>query len=223
MSLKKPSLKSVFLTVIIVVTTLFVADFLAQMMYRRNTIAVANGVRISQAAFEDRMREECGPGVIDTMIKEEIIRQEVEKANITVSNEEIDQEIEEEIKRYGDTTAYWQDLQAKGITRDQLEHMIEVSLAVDKLLLPTIPEPTEEEIKEYYDQNKSLPQYTQPGMTYDDAVTEIRETLLITALEREKAKWLSELSQSHTVKNYLNSKPAYQPFGFLQQWILGDD
>ncbi|MEA3365494.1 MAG: peptidylprolyl isomerase [Candidatus Hydrogenedentes bacterium] len=99
----------------------------------------------------------------DMAIAQVLIRQEATKNGPAVSQKELDQEMKRLREEHENKEAYQERLREAGITEKQVRADIEQRMKVDRLLdevCQAIPEPTEEEMRQYYEENQSL--FTDP-------------------------------------------------------------
>jgi parvulin-like peptidyl-prolyl isomerase len=112
--------------------------------------------------------------IMPQLVGIEITKAYAQEQNITVSDKEVDQEIEKIKEQVGeqarssgqdlsDQKAYEQALKQNNITEDQLRKDIRENLPVQKVQEKVAggAEPSDEEIQKYYDQNKEA-QFTTP-------------------------------------------------------------
>jgi len=101
--------------------------------------------------------------VLEQLIDQQLVMQEVERLNLVPSDTEVDSELEKIKQQLGSEAEYKKFLAANGFNEPKLKDMIKQQQAWAKLqekITAQVPEPTEEEIKEYYEQNKE--QFSQP-------------------------------------------------------------
>ncbi|MBM7605491.1 foldase protein PrsA [Metabacillus crassostreae] len=97
--------------------------------------------------------EQNGEAAIDSLITKNIIEQEVKKEKVSVSQEEVDTEIEAVIASYGGEETFNQTLATSGLTMEDVEGDIKTNLQIEALLKSRI-EITDEELQTYFDENK---------------------------------------------------------------------
>ncbi|CAM3401751.1 posttranslocation chaperone PrsA2 [Aeromicrobium ponti] len=120
---------------------------------QNDAAATVNGEKISRDELHERLVDQYGQELLDTLITEKVIEQEVKKENVKVTQEEIDEEKAVYAESYGGEDALKQTLETSGLTMADFEDDIESYLATKKLLEPRI-DITEDEMKTYFDQNK---------------------------------------------------------------------
>lgn len=118
-----------------------------------NKAATVNGEKISKSELDDALSSQYGSTVLDTLISDEIIRQEMKKENIKVSDKEIAEEMEAYMDTFGGEDTFNEVLKNSGVDVSIIEKNIMTYLASKKILEPEI-EITDEEIQTYFDENK---------------------------------------------------------------------
>lgn len=118
-----------------------------------NKAATVNGEKISKSELDDALSSQYGSTVLDTLISDEIIRQEMKKENIKVSDKEIAEEMEAYMDTFGGEDTFNEVLKNSGVDVSIIEKNIMTYLASKKILEPRI-EITDEEIQTYFDENK---------------------------------------------------------------------
>lgn len=129
------------------------AIFLLMSFGQNNGVASVNGKEISKDELYAQMLKTNGTETLDLMISDEIIRQEAEKEDITVSDEEIEAEIAVYEEQYGGAEELDSALAASGMTVESLKEEVQTYVKIEKLIGPGI-EITDEQIQTYFDENK---------------------------------------------------------------------
>lgn len=120
---------------------------------RDNIVAKVNGVAITKSELTDFLLQQGGKDALDTLIQQSIIKQESQKQNIQVSQEDIDKELSTLKESFGTEDAFNEALETNRVTLDNLKENILVNLEVKRLLEAESPI-TDEEIQQYFDTNK---------------------------------------------------------------------
>lgn len=94
-----------------------------------------------------------GAATLDAMISNEVVNQEAEKAEVEVTQEEIDAEMAVYEEQYGGAEALEQALASSGMSTADLEEEMKTYLKVEKIIGPEI-EITDEQISTYFEENK---------------------------------------------------------------------
>lgn len=118
-------------------------------------VATVNGHKITKNQLYDFMVKQGGQEALNALVNEEIVILEAKKANIEVTDQEIQEELEYYYDYYGSKETFEQIMIQNGIKIASVEQDVKLSLLVKKLLEPRITI-TEEEMQEYYSENKDL-------------------------------------------------------------------
>lgn len=94
-----------------------------------------------------------GTSVLDTLISDQIVLQEMDKEKVTVTEEEVAEEMDAYMEQYGGEEAFKEVLDENGVSYDSIEHNIEIYLGSKKLITPGI-EITDDEMETYFEENK---------------------------------------------------------------------
>lgn len=129
------------------------AVFLVASFAPSDAVATVNGKAIERDALYGEMVKATGADTLDSMIANEIVKQELEKADIKVSQEELDAEMAVYEEAYGSSEALEKAVKATGMTMEDLTADIETQVKIEKLLGPKV-DITDEEIKSYFEENK---------------------------------------------------------------------
>jgi len=119
----------------------------------KDIVAKVNDEVITKEELYNSLVKENGVQVLETLITEKIIELEAKKQNISVSQEDVDAEINEIMEGYGGEEAFKQALEYYGYTMDDIKRNITINTKIKKLVEPSITI-TEEEMKEYFEKNK---------------------------------------------------------------------
>ncbi|MFC5450843.1 peptidyl-prolyl cis-trans isomerase [Paenibacillus aestuarii] len=115
-------------------------------------VATVNGVNITSAQLYDAMVAGGGAQTLDSLISDELINQEAKKANITVTDEDMNNELASVKKSFGSESEFQQTLTSYGMTLDDLKKNMKSQVLLKKILSPQV-NITDDQIKQYYDQN----------------------------------------------------------------------
>lgn len=129
------------------------ALFLLLSFGQNDKVASVNGKEISKDDLYAEMLKTSGPETLDLMISDEIIRQETEKEDISVTDEEIAAEIAVYEEEYGGAEQLEAALAENGMTIEDLKEEVQTYVKIEKLIGPNI-EITDEQIKAYFEENK---------------------------------------------------------------------
>lgn len=119
-----------------------------------NTVAATvNGVKIKKDTLFDEMMRQGASQLLDNLIDKELVRQEVDKAGLNVTDADMDQEIAILKKNFSSDDEFNMMLMQYGMTMDDLrgELLMQVQL---KMLLGPKTTITDEDLTKYYQDNK---------------------------------------------------------------------
>jgi foldase protein PrsA len=213
----KPALKVVGI-VLLIVTSLALIDLGVQYLNNDYSVAVVNGNRISKNLWHDRLAAAYGPSVASQLIDEEIITMEAKKADVSVTEEAIDKEIDLIIESIGGEESFESALAANNLSLEELRDQIRMDLLATELLAPDL-EYTEEDVKEFFDQYSDVifPEETaelEEGelLAFEDYKERTEEVYVQQEVQNYKATWLAEKRAEYKIQDNSTGKPEY---GFL--------
>ncbi|OHX55985.1 foldase [Planococcus salinarum] len=120
---------------------------------KEEVVATVNGEEIEQDALYEKMVQTNGAEALDVLISNEIIRQEAEEADITVTEEELEAELVEYEEMYGGAQGLEAAIAESGLTMEDLKTEMEHFLKIEKMIGPDI-EITDEAIETYFKENQ---------------------------------------------------------------------
>ncbi|WP_379153141.1 peptidylprolyl isomerase [Paenibacillus sp. sgz5001063] len=121
-----------------------------------NKVAVAsvNGTDITKAQLYDKLVEAGGDSTLENLITTTLVDQEAKKANITVTDADITNEIEDLKTQFGGEEALNSALQQSSMTLDDLKKQMPLQVKIRKLVEPKVTV-TDDEISKYFEDNKA--------------------------------------------------------------------
>lgn len=120
----------------------------------KTAVASVNGTDITKAQLYDKLIEAGGKTTLENLITTTLVDQEAKKANVTVTDADINQEIEDLTKQFGGEDALNNALQQSSMTIEDLKKQMPLQVKIRKLVEPKVTV-TDEEISEYFDENKA--------------------------------------------------------------------
>ncbi|WHZ01221.1 peptidylprolyl isomerase [Neobacillus sp. YX16] len=141
------------LVFVIGVLILAIGVFLSLALSNDKAIAKINGDAISKDELYNVMVKQYGAATVEQLIADKIVASEAKKQNITISDEELNKEVDKLKESYGGEEAFEQVLASNNTTVDVLKEDLKNYLTMRKLIEPQI-EITDEELKTYFDENK---------------------------------------------------------------------
>jgi foldase protein PrsA len=141
------------LSTIIVVLIVAIGIFLSLALSKDKAIAKINGEAISKDELYDVMVEQYGAATVDQLIADKIVVSEAKKEKVTITEEDLNAEVDKLKQSYGGDEVFDQMLASNNTSLDALKEDLKSYLTLRKLLEPQI-EITDEELKTYFDENK---------------------------------------------------------------------
>lgn len=138
---------------IIAVLILAIGVFLSLVLTKDKAIAKINGEAISKDELYDEMVEQYGAATVEQLIADKIVASEAKKEKVTISDKELNEEVDKLKETYGGEEVFNQMLESNNTTVNALKEDIKNYLTIRKLLEPQI-EITNEEMQTYFDENK---------------------------------------------------------------------
>ncbi|AZV41000.1 peptidylprolyl isomerase [Peribacillus asahii] len=150
--MKKNAKLAVWLVGAVVIAALIIVAMITSTA-KNETVATVDGSKITKEELYDELVASYGTDTLNTLITNRMIELEVKKQNVTVSDEDIQKELDVLIEQYGDEETLKGQLEASGSSMDDLKDDIVQYLQTRKLIEPSI-KITDEEIKTYFEENK---------------------------------------------------------------------
>jgi foldase protein PrsA len=121
---------------------------------KTEAIATVNGVDISKdTLFDELALSGGGETALDNLINRELVSQEAKKDKITITDADIEQEINSYIESFGSEESFNQALASSGMTMEDFKSRLEMQLKLTKILEPKISV-TDAEVKDTFEQYK---------------------------------------------------------------------
>ncbi len=117
-----------------------------------DTVAKVNGSPILKSQLYSALVKAGGSQTLETMISEELVKQESDKANIQVTDADLEKELNQIKKSFSSDEQFAQALASYNMTLESLKADMHVQVQLRKLLEPQV-KITDEDIKTYYDSN----------------------------------------------------------------------
>lgn len=164
-------------------------------------VAMVNGQPVYRHTIISQLEKQNGQQVLDQIITEKLVQAEAVKQGKTVTEEQVDQEIDSIDQQF---TSQGQDLNAllaqQGMTQADLRHQIRIKKLMDQLI-PTGTPPSEEEIVA---QLKAQEAFFPKEMTEADRRSAITNQLAQQQQSQSLDTWLESLKTGANIQ-YLRS------------------
>lgn len=193
--LKKP--KPLTIAIGAVVILILIAVFFAKGLF---VAATVNGSPISRLSVIKELEKEGGKQVLESLIDKKLIQMELDKQKISVTKEEIDQEvkkIEAQVAVQGGTLASI--LTSQGLTEEKFREQLILQKKLEKVLADKIAV-SDAEVDAYITSNKATPP---KDVKMGDFKEQIREQLKGQEFQGEAQQWVASLTQAAKIKYYV--------------------
>lgn len=186
----------------IVRAMLFVVLVFLFLNYRGIIISASvNGQSITRFDVIKELEKQSGKTTLDSLINKALIEQKAKEAHVSISDSDIDAEINKIEASVKDQNQNMDDLlAAQGLTRDDLRDQVKTQLQVEKLLEGDITV-TDDEITKYITDNKD---YLPTGKTDDELKSLATDQLKQQKLSQRFSTWLDEIRKSSSIQYYTN-------------------
>lgn len=211
-------IKTILLWLAVFIVTLICVDFAVQYLNYKASAAIVNGERIYQGELVEKLRESYASSTIDQLIDEALIRQEGEKKEIVISEEDIDDEVAEIEENYGGKEALEAAMAERGVTMESLREQIRTTLVVEEILKDKI-EITEEEKQEFYEQYKEVLLPDNENPTYEEAEQAVIESLTDQKLNTAYSEWITVVREGASIKNNIDDPKGFEFLGITRVFI----
>ncbi|MEI7025768.1 peptidylprolyl isomerase [Paenibacillus sp. y28] len=117
-------------------------------------VATVNGEVITKDVLYDELVKQGGTQTLDTLITKKLLEQEAKKRNVTVTDEDVNSQLEDIKKSFPSEEEFTMALTQYGMTLDQLKEQIRPQALVTKILTPEI-QLSDDDKKKYFEDNKA--------------------------------------------------------------------
>lgn len=117
-----------------------------------STLAKIGSQTITAAELRSELEKVGGKSVLGRMIDQEVIRQTANQQNLTVSDQEIQQELDNFKKEFPSEDAFNQALANEGLTLDEFKIQVKDRMLLNKLATKDV-QVSQEDIKKYYEEH----------------------------------------------------------------------
>ncbi|KKQ24679.1 MAG: Foldase protein PrsA [Microgenomates group bacterium GW2011_GWC1_37_12b] len=164
-------------------------------------VATVGGFPITRFQIIRELEKESGKRVLENIVTKELINQEVKKKNITVSDEDVQKQIDE-IKKglEAQGTTLEAALTTQGQTMNDLKANIKLQKSAE-LLLADKTAVTEDDVRKYYDENKDTFDKT---AKYEDLKAQIESQLKSQIFQTEIEKYLTDLKAQYKINYFVS-------------------
>jgi len=179
---------------------LAIIALLSLLYFKKSWFVVAwvNNQPITRFEFNRRLEQQYGKQVLESLINQKLIHQEAKKQKIKITDEQIQENIEKIEKSLSGQISLDDALKAQGITREQLNSDMKLQLTIEKLVSQGI-EISDEEIAEYFKENKELFAATEESKQKEEAINNLRQQKI-----NEKFQgWIEDLHNTAKILRFI--------------------
>ena len=163
-------------------------------------VATVNGQPVTRIGLIQELEKRNGKQMLSSLVTQILIQQEAQKQNISVTQEEIDNEV----KRVEDGLKKQQQsldaaLSLQGLTKEDFMAQIKLQKLVEKILAKDI-KVTDRELSDYIEKNKdSIPADLKP----EEVTTSARQQLQQQKLGAKAQPWIQELQSRAKIQYFV--------------------
>ncbi len=190
-----------FIVKLVLIVALGSALYLLAQKYRGLILAgTVDSSPISRSELNKKMVEKYGAQTLDEIINERILEGQLKKNNISISDQEVNDEMAKVIKDYGGEEAFKSALSQYGLTEDKAKDSIKQSLGLKKLVEMNYKvEITADQIKKYFDDNKT--QFTDKKL--EEVSDSIKDTLYQQEIYAKTQEWFTGVRKAAKVVTFI--------------------
>jgi len=163
--------------------------------------AIVNGQVITRMSIDQQLEKQFGKKTLESLITKNLILQEMQKNNISVT----DKEVNDEIKKIEDTLKKQQRtlseaLDQQGLTRSDLMDQLKIQKMIEKYFAKD-SQVSDKEVDTYIEENKdSLPQSEDKNTLRDSVRTQLKQQKLSGKFQA----WLANLQAKAKIQYFVN-------------------
>lgn len=186
---------------IIVVAVILIVGFLLYYYKSLFVVATVNGAPIDRLSFTNELQNTAGKQVLNTMVTKKLIEQEAQKKHISVSDKEVQDEVNktnENLAKNGQNLE--QALAAQGMTINDFKEQVRIQKMVEKLFEKDI-QVSDKEIQDYIDQNKDALANAGTG---DQLKATVKQQLQQQKLSEKFQAWITDAQKSAKINYFVS-------------------
>ncbi len=189
---KRITFRKPYLLLIVIIILLGAALYYFRGLF---VAAVVNGQPISRLEVIQQAEKQSGKQTLDTLIRDALIEQKAKQENVTVSSQEVNNEIailRSNLKKQGQSLSAV--LSAQGMTENDLRRLIRLNKLVQKMVGKNITV-SNKEITDYINQNKSSLPSTNEAALRQQVKAQLLQQKTNTAIQ----SWLANLQKQANI------------------------
>lgn len=194
----EPKRKKISAPMLILGLSVLILGFLAYSFKDSFLVAVINGKPVFRYELNKKLTDNFGKETLENLIVEKLVAEEANKQKVTVTEEEINAEVDKLAESLGEETKIEDVLAFQGISLEDFRHQLKLRLQVNKILEKEITI-SEEEIDSFIKDNASALVATDEAEKRAEARAVIKEQKI-----GEKIQvWVSDLLAGAKITRYL--------------------
>ena len=196
-----PAVNLTFLYKLTLVVLLGVLSYLVISKHRSLFIAgTVNNSLVSRYQVNKIMAERYGKEIFDEVANERLLAQEFKQQQITVTDQDVQAEVDKIIKEYGDEEKFKTALTQYGLTLDKAKESIKKNILFKKLVEKNSKiEIVDADIEKYFNDNKE----TYKDKKLEDVKSQISEMLYQQQLYQKSQELFSQIRQKAKVNSFM--------------------
>ena len=162
--------------------------------------ALVNGSPVTRLEVVKELEKSSGKQTLDNIVTKKLILQELQKKNITVSDDDVNKEIDSIKKSLeGQGANLDQLLLEQGQTMESLRENVKIQKGIEKLFESEVTV-SDEEIKSYYEDNKAA----FGEKTFDELKEDIKKQLFSQKLSSKYGEWVAKVKSDAKIQYFVN-------------------
>ena len=157
--------------------------------------ATVNGQPLTNLEVQKRLNSSYKESVVNQMIGEKILEQEGTKKGVVISQQDLNNRVGVDEKSYGGKEVFEMLLSQQGLSREDYLTRVKALLLIERIYSAEI-KPTDEEMKSFMEENRSLPEATDEAKFKEFATTQLSQQ----KLSRVFSQKFSELRKSANIQ-----------------------
>lgn len=159
-----------------------------------------NGKPITRWELEKALNARYAKSTFDDLAGNVLVQQLTAQNQVTVTDDEVNKEIDATTQRLGGKEALQATLDRMGYTNTRFQDEMRIQVLVKKLAEKVIKvEITDDEIMKFFQDNKTL----FPKKTFDEAKEDIRQNLLQQKTQQQFTAWFQDQKKKASIQSYL--------------------
>ncbi|MGI5826323.1 MAG: SurA N-terminal domain-containing protein [Patescibacteria group bacterium] len=194
----EPTRKKISAPMLILGLSVLILGFLAYSFKDSFLVAVINGKPVFRYELNKKLTNSYGKETLENLIVEKLVEEEANKQKVTVTEEEINAEVDELSKSLGEETKIEDILAFQGISLEDFRHQLKLRLQVNKILEKEITI-SEEEIDSFIKDNASALVATDEA----EKRAEAKEALMSQKTGEKIQEWVTDLLAKAKITRYI--------------------